>query len=73
MKNLSLVYGMRLVPYDSLKSTQNGKAILKTGETKEVALHLVEGSVENMKKQLLRSIDAFFELLPGDHEAHPKP
>ncbi len=73
MKNLSLVYGLRLVPKESLKSTRNGEAILKDGSEKHVTLHVIEGSVEQIKNQFQHSVDAFFELLPAEYgEENPR-
>lgn len=63
MKEKSLVYGMRIVPSDQLKSLINGHAVLKNGKTNMVTLHIIEGTTEEeIKKQLFESIDAFFEL-----------
>ena len=59
----SLVYGLRLVPSGSLKSLRAGEAILKDGSSSEVTLHVLEGSQDEVRAQLARSLDAFFELL----------
>ena len=37
---------------------------LKYGREARVTLHIVEGSKEDIEKQLRQSIDAFFELYP---------
>lgn len=68
MKPLTLVYGLRLVPPNELKSTHSGEAILKNGSVKRVTLHTLEGSVEEIRAQLERSLEAFFELLPSEYE-----
>ena len=59
---------MRLVPPESLKSTRSGEAILKDGSQKQVTLHMLEGTAEQIRKQLFQSLDAFFELLPSEYE-----
>lgn len=63
---------MRLVPKESLKSTRSGEALLKDGTEKHVTLHVIEGSADEIKNQLLRSVDAFFELLPAEYEEGSK-
>jgi len=62
MAEFALIYGLRIVPAQQLKSTQVGAVILKQGEAREVTLHVIEGSKEQIKAQLLRSIDAFFDV-----------
>ncbi|HEU4390646.1 MAG TPA: allantoinase [Blastocatellia bacterium] len=67
MKKLTLVYGMRLVNEDedgSLAAVEHGHVLLETGRTRQVTMHTIEGSVEQIKVRLLESIDAFFELQP---------
>ena len=68
MKSLTLIYGLRLIPEEGLKSTRSGEAILKDGSVKRVTLHMIEGSPEQIKHQLLQSVDAFFDILPGEDE-----
>ena len=64
---LTLVYGLRLLPEGNLKSLHAGEAILRDGSAREVTLHVIEGSKEEIRSQLTRSLDAFFELL-GDEK-----
>ena len=62
MAEFALIYGLRIVPSPQLKSTQAGSVILKQGDTREITLHVIEGSKEQIRAQLLRSIDAFFDV-----------
>ena len=65
MANLALVYGLRRLPCDELESFEPGKINLKNGHTAGVTMHLIEGASETeIKKQLLASLDAFFEFYP---------
>ena len=64
MANLTLVYGMRLLPSDELAEVGNAKMKLKNGREANVAMHILEGSKSEIEKQLRESIEAFFELYP---------
>ena len=64
MANLTLVYGMRLLPVDDLGEVQEANVVLKNGRTTRVSMHLIEGSKEEIEKTFRQSIDAFFELYP---------
>jgi hypothetical protein len=65
MATLAMVYGVRLLPADELESFEDGKVKLKNGHSASVAMHLIEGGTEaEIKQQLLRSLDAFFEFYP---------
>ena len=65
MAKLALVYGLRLLPADELESFEEAKIKLKNGNTASVTLHLIEGgSEEEIKRQLMQSLDAFFEFYP---------
>lgn len=65
MANLALVYGLRMLPSDDLESFESAKVNLKNGHTAAVTMHLIEGSSETeIRKQLLASLDAFFEFYP---------
>ena len=44
MANLSLVYGLRLLPADELEQVGSGEITLKNGRREHVTLHLLEGS-----------------------------
>ena len=65
MAKLALVYGMRLLPADELASVGNAELKLHNGKTTGVTMHLIEGSSEeDIRRQLLQSLDAFFEFYP---------
>jgi hypothetical protein len=65
MAKLALVYGVRLLPADELESIGEAPVQLKNGREASVAMHLIEGATEaEIRKQLLQSLDAFFEFYP---------
>jgi len=64
MAKLTLVYGMRLLPSDEIEELGDAQVKLKNGRAASVTLHIVEGSKEDIEKQLRTSIDAFFDLYP---------
>jgi hypothetical protein len=65
MANLALVYGMRLLPAEELESVGSAEIKLRNGKTARVTMHLLEGSTEEeIRQQLLQSLDAFFEFYP---------
>ena len=65
MANLALVYGLRMLPSDELESFEQAKVHLKNGNSAAVTMHLIEGASEaEIRKQLLASLDAFFEFYP---------
>jgi hypothetical protein len=64
MANLTLLYGMRLLPSDDIEEISDAKVKLSNGREASVTIHIVEGSKEEIEKQLRQSIDAFFDLYP---------
>jgi len=65
MAKLALVYGVRLLPGDELESFGEAKILLKDGKTASVTMHVIEGGTEEeIRKQLMTSLDAFFEFYP---------
>ena len=64
MAKLTLVYGMRLLPSDEIEQVGEAAVKLKNGREARVTLHIVEGSKEDIEKQLRKSIEAFFDLYP---------
>jgi hypothetical protein len=65
MAKLALVYGVRLLPSDELESVGEAAIVLKNGRKASVTMHLIEGgSEQEIRKQLLESLDAFFEFYP---------
>jgi hypothetical protein len=64
MAKMALVYGMRLLPADELEEVKDAEIALKNGNKTHVTMHLIEGGEEEIRKQLLQSLDAFFEFYP---------
>ena len=64
MANLTLVYGMRLLPSDEVTEVGDAPVKLKNGHEARVTMHILEGSREEIETQLRHSIDAFFEFYP---------
>ena len=64
MAKLALVYGMRLLPADELADVNDAEILLRNGNKAHVTMHLIEGGEEEIRKQLLQSLDAFFEFYP---------
>jgi hypothetical protein len=64
MANLALVYGMRLLPLDELAEVSEATIKLKNGREAHVAMHVLEGSKEDIEKQLKTSLEAFFDFYP---------
>ncbi len=64
MAKLALIYGMRLLPVDDLGEVKEATVLLKNGKTARVAMHLIEGSKEEIEATFRDSIDAFFDLYP---------
>ncbi len=64
MANLTLVYGMRLLPADEIESVGEADVALKNGNTAHVTMHVLEGSREQIEAQLRQSVEAFFDFFP---------
>jgi hypothetical protein len=64
MAKLTLVYGMRLLPAEEVEEVGEGVVKLKNGREAHVTLHILEGSKDEIEKQLRQSVDAFFDLYP---------
>ena len=65
MAKLALIYGLRMLPAEELESVGNAAVKLRNGATTGVTMHLIEGaSEEDIRRQLLQSLDAFFEFYP---------
>jgi hypothetical protein len=64
MANLTLVYGMRLLPADEIASVGDAPITLKNGNEAHVTMHVLEGSREQIEAQLKMSLDAFFDFYP---------
>ena len=64
MAKLALIYGMRLRPADELEKVGDAEVTLKSGKKAQVTMHLLEGGEREIRKQLMQSLDAFFEFYP---------
>jgi hypothetical protein len=58
----TLVYGMRLFPAGDVSLLAAGRVGFARGDEARVTLHVIEGTRAQIEKQLLTSIDAFFDL-----------
>ncbi len=65
MARYTLVYGVRLVPEGTLVQTEDVRLTLKDGESAGLTLHTIDGTIPQLRRGLDRSLDAFFEFLPG--------
>jgi hypothetical protein len=61
-KTFSLVYGVRLYPAGTVTDVEEGRVLQRDGVESRVPLHLIEGTREQIRTQLLASIDAFFDI-----------
>ena len=68
MARYTLVYGLRLVPEGTLMGTGEVGLELTKGETTGLTLHTIDGTIPQLRRALDRSLDAFFEFLPGASE-----
>ena len=65
MARYTLVYGIRLIPEGTLKALDGGTITLADGSTAGLTLHTLDGTIPQLRRGLDRSLDAFFDLLPG--------
>ena len=65
-KTFALIYGVRLYPAGEVTRVSAGETILRDGTSSQVPLHLLEGTREQIRAQLLASIDAFFDIYSAD-------
>jgi hypothetical protein len=64
MANLTLVYGMRLLPAEEIMEVGDAPVKLKNGREARVTMHVLEGSKDEIEKQLKTSLEAFFDFYP---------
>jgi hypothetical protein len=64
MANLTLVYGLRLLPAEELGEVGDATLKLKNGNEAHVTMHVLEGSKNDIEKQLKTSLEAFFDFYP---------
>jgi hypothetical protein len=65
MARYTLVYGLRLLPEGTLEGSDETRLQLKNGENASLTLHTIDGTIPQLRRALDRSLDAFFEFLPG--------
>jgi hypothetical protein len=65
MARYTLVYGLRLIPEGTLKRVDEAALHLTDGSTAGLTLHTFDGTIPQLRRSLDRSLDAFFDLLPG--------
>ena len=53
---------------DTLDGVDDARLHLKNGETAGLTLHTIDGTIPQLRRALDRSLDAFFDLLPGATE-----
>ena len=54
-----------VVPEGSVGGLEDGTVKLTDGSAANVTLHTVDGTIPQLRRALDRSLDAFFDLLPG--------
>ena len=64
MANLTLVYGLRLLPSDEVAEVGAATIKLKNGREARIAMHILEGGKDEIEKQLKTSLAAFFDIYP---------
>ncbi|HEY7289919.1 MAG TPA: hypothetical protein VH583_08785 [Vicinamibacterales bacterium] len=65
MARYTMVYGVRLIPEGTLKRVDEATLHLQDGSTAGLTLHTFDGTIPQLRRSLDRSLDAFFDLLPG--------
>lgn len=65
MARYTLVYGLRLVPEGTLVEAEEARLRLKDGAQAGLTLHTIDGTIPQLRRALDRSLDAYFEFLPG--------
>jgi hypothetical protein len=68
MARYTLVYGLRLVPEGTLQELDEPRLKLRDGTTAGLTLHTIDGTIPQLRRALDRSLDAFFDFLPGATE-----
>lgn len=66
----ALVYGMRIFTVDNVAEVESARVSLADGTSGRITMHLIEGTRAQIRRQLMQSIEAFFELL-DDEPAQP--
>src|ERR1700738_3356914 len=64
MANLTLVYGLRLLPEGEVTEIHDATLKLANEHEEHVTMHVLKGSREASERQLKQSLDAFFDFYP---------
>jgi ribosomal 50S subunit-associated protein YjgA (DUF615 family) len=64
MANLTLIYGMRLLPEGEVTEIHDATLKLANGHEAHVTMHVLEGSRDQIEAQLKQSLSAFFDFYP---------
>jgi hypothetical protein len=59
----ALVYGMRIFAPENVAAVEDARVSLVDGTSGRITMHLIEGTRAEIRRQLMQSIEAFFELL----------
>jgi hypothetical protein len=59
----TLIYGMRIFAPAEVAGVEAAPVRLADGSSGRVTMHLIEGTRAQIRRQLMQSIDAFFEFL----------
>jgi hypothetical protein len=68
MARYTLIYGIRLVPEGTLVDATEARLTLSDGDSAGLTLHTIDGTIPQLRRALDRSLDAFFDFLPGVSE-----
>jgi hypothetical protein len=68
MARYTLVYGIRLVAEGTLAGAGEATLTLRDGTSAGLTLHTIDGTIPQLRRALDRSLDAFFDFLPGASE-----
>ena len=66
----ALVYGMRIFDANEVAAVEPATVNMVDGTNCRVTMHLIEGTRAQIRRQLMQSADAFFELL-DDEPSNP--
>ena len=59
----TLVYGMRIFRAEEVASVEDAGVSFAGGSSGRITMHVIEGTRAEIRRQLMHSLDAFFELL----------
>lgn len=59
----ALVYGLRIFAAENITAVEDARVSLTDGTSGRITMHLIEGTRAEIRRQLMQSLDAFFELL----------